>query len=209
MLVKFFMAIVQGYHPLLDRWPLGGQTAKLGVFFAAQHLGSPNHQKVSPEMGEEQLQWFYTICWWLFRGLTFLNNNNRSPTRQWHSRVFFCWGWLSLIFHWTRIRIPQVEVLGRLKLMILHCHGTALRPICLQKLGSLAATPSASRQKIWADRPTTMVGELGMLAMHLMVVFISMVVVNINITHVILLLLLLYKGWWWWWRWCSTSFKSH
>jgi len=89
MLVKFFMAIVQGYHPLLDRWPLGGQTAKLGVFFAAQHLGSPNHQKVSPEMGEEQLQWFYTICWWLFRGLTFLNNNNRSPTRQWHSRVFF------------------------------------------------------------------------------------------------------------------------
>jgi hypothetical protein len=38
-----------------------------------------------------------------------------------------------------------------------------------------------------------MVGELGMLAMHLMVVFISMVVVNINITHVILLLLLLYK----------------
>ena len=77
--------------------------------------------------------------------------------------------------------------------MILHCHGTALRPICLQKLGSLAATPSASRQKIWADRPTTMVGELGMLAMHLMVVFISMVVVNINITHVILLLLLLYK----------------
>ena len=39
-----------------------------------------------------------------------------------------------------------------------------------------------------------MVGELGMLAMHLMVVFISMVVViNINITNVILLLLLLYK----------------
>lgn len=41
---------------------------------------------------------------------------------------------------------------------------------------------------------TTMVVELGMLAMHLRVVFISMVVViNINITNVILLLLLLYK----------------
>ena len=134
MLVKFFMAIVQGYHPLLDRWPLGGQTAKLGVFFAAQHLGSPNHQKVSPEMGEEQLQWFCTICWWFFPhcGLTFLNNNNRSPTRQWHSRVFFVGDGSVWYFIEHEYELPQVEVLGRLKLVIFQCHGTASRPICLQ-----------------------------------------------------------------------------
>ena len=39
------VAIFQGYHPLRTRRPLGGQSAKLGVFFATQDLGSEEAEK--------------------------------------------------------------------------------------------------------------------------------------------------------------------